>query len=141
MTFPFQLIPRLNQRNMSGDDKKEAKSSVQINLQMRDIIVLVAFLLGIPVGGFTLYASNADNSNALTRQAVSAEADTLGRYLAGMTQVLEALTDATKTNTQMIQLQNREHIDRMDSLYGLTMDFARNMDGYFNGRLDQMKDD
>ena len=120
---------------MTAEKTKTERSSVQINLQMRDIIVLVAFLLGIPVGGFTLYASNSDNSQALTRQAVAAEADTLGTYLAGMTVLLQELTTATQANTQMIALQNRDHIDRMDSLYGLTMDFARNMDGYFKGRF------
>ena len=77
----------------------------------------------------------------MTRQAVAAEADTLGTYLAGMTVLLQELTTATQANTQMIALQNRAHIDRMDSLYGLTMDFARNMDGYFKDRFDQMKDD
>ena len=119
------------------NEQTKQQSGIQINLSMQNVLVLIAFILGIPVGGGIIFA-NATGTPAQTTQEVKVQADTLKNVLTRINTQLVELNEGQKLNTSIIYLNNKRADARMDSLYSLTMDFARNMDGYFKGRLDQL---
>ena len=120
-----------------SEDKQQ--SGITLHLPMKHLLLLVAFILGVPVGGYT-YATKTGGTSAATTTAVQNQTDTLATVLGGIGEQLIELNTGQHKNTKLIEANNQAHLDRMDSLYSLTMDFARNIDGYYKGRFDQMKD-
>ena len=105
---------------MSEDNKGVRKSGVNIFLSGRDLAVVVAFLIGIPVGGFT-WVSQSAGTPSETTQAVVAQTDTLSMQLGAIKVQLTQLASATEGNSEAIIKSSNAANDRMDSLYSRTM--------------------
>lgn len=106
---------------------------------MKYVLVLIAFVLGVPVGSFTV-ATRTVGTPAETTVAVQQQTDTLATVLTKVNDTLVELKTGQIENTKAIEASNQATTDRMDSLYSLTMDGLHNLDGYFRGRLDAMSD-
>jgi len=120
-----------------SEEKKEG--GITFHLPTKYVLLLFAFVLGVPVGSFT-YATKTGGTPAETTVAVNNQTQTLAPILTNVQNTLQQLKVGQDENTQAIEANNRGNRQRMDSLYSLTMDGLQNLDGYFRGRLDQMQD-